>query len=143
MGSVSKREFKMAHATITFAQLNAAGDGVPVNTGIIIPSKSFIFQTSSRTSIAFVGNGDSGSTMAFGIEGQQDLNPFQGIGVFYSGDNPSVGPGINFGFDRFMTNGAGELNATMQLGGTDTALVSGEITICVLYVDWSFMPARI
>jgi len=126
-------------ATVTAAQLNAAGTGVAVLAGDAIPVGAYVTRVYFDVTEAFTGNGDHSSTVSIGIQDQAvDVQaaaavsgaPFDATGL----EEGSVG--IDGTVAKFVAISASakQVAVTGTIIATDTAFVTGSVTVYAEYV---------
>jgi len=127
---------KLTVATVTAANLVAAGSGVAVLAGVAIPDNAIITRTFYEVTTTFAGNGDDASTIKIGIEDQDD-DTVASIAIS-NGGNP-WDAGLHEGIQDGAMANALKLSAARQvavkwtIGGTDTTLNAGSMMI---FVEW-------
>lgn len=137
--SVNSGALMSASHTVTFTQLNAAGDGVALPGGGTIPDNSVIVKAWYQVKTTFAGDGDDSSLISIGIEDQDnDLVAAAAIktGTPWDAGIPieTLASDIDDPSTFIQTTAARQIAVTVDYAATDTTLSAGEMTITCLYI---------
>jgi hypothetical protein len=138
--SADSGALRLAAHTVTAAQLVAAGTGVPVVSGGVIPDNSVIVKAWYEVKTTFAGDGDDSSTLSIGIEDQDvDLvgaaaiktgTPWDATGVVIE----TLASDIDDPSTFIKTTAARQIAVTLDILTTDVTLTQGEMTVTCLYI---------
>ena len=137
--SVNSGALMSASFTVTFTQLNAAGDGVALPGGGSIPDNSVIVKAWYHVKTTFSGDGDDSSLISIGIEDQDnDLVAAAAIKTGTPWDAAVPVETLVSDFDDptkfIILTAARQIAVTVDYATTDVALDAGEMTVTCLYI---------